>query len=61
MIIPFIFFVLFMLTLMYLGRIQKQLYPQILEEDDTLTKPEELNFNVIYETVDPFALYSTFP
>ena len=42
-------------------RIEKQLYPQIIQEDGTYLKPEEINFHINYDAIDPFNLYDNFP
>mmetsp|Transcript_44317 Transcript_44317/g.43010 ORF Transcript_44317/g.43010 Transcript_44317/m.43010 type:complete len:141 (+) Transcript_44317:1092-1514(+) len=61
MIIPIGFFFIYYIYFVQLTNIQKVLYPQILEDDGTLVKSEELNFNIFYDSIDPFALYSTYP
>ena len=47
----------------YFARIESQLHPQIRRDDTTTTyiRPEEINFHIKYDVVDPFALYDNIP
>jgi len=49
----------------YFARIECQLHPQIRRDNSggttTYIRPEEINFHINYDVVDPFALYDNIP
>jgi len=61
MCIPVIFLFVFLTYYYKFNTIQKVLYPQIIESDGTVLKPEEIHFHIYYDSIDPPALLSTFP
>lgn len=61
MLCPVIFFAVFFSYITHFSRVERQLYPQIRKRDGTYIKPEEINFHVNSEIVDPFALFDNMP
>jgi hypothetical protein len=45
----------------YFGSIERQLYPYIHDAENGYIKPEEINFHINYDVVDPFALFENIP
>jgi hypothetical protein len=41
--------------------VENQLHPQIRKIDGSYIRPEEINFHLNYDVVDPFALYDNIP
>lgn len=58
---PILLFAFLIGFITYFCSIERQLYPQIRSNDGTYIKPEEINFHVNYEVVDPFALFENMP
>jgi hypothetical protein len=56
-----VFFLVYFSLIGYFINIEKLLYPQIKMEDGTFILPEEINFHVNYDIIDPFALYDNIP
>ena len=59
-VIPLFFFGVFLFYYYYYRQIEKKLYPQIMLRQE-LIRPEELNFHINYDIIDPFALYDNIP
>ena len=55
------FFLVYFSFIGYFTRIERVLYPQIKQEDGSYILPEEINFHVNYDIIDPFALYDNIP
>ena len=59
---PFLFLGVYLTFRAYFRRIESQLHPQIQKaKDGTYIRPEEINFHINYDVVDPFALYDNIP
>ena len=59
---PILFMAVYLSFKAYFKRIESQLFPQIRKEQDgTYIRPEEINFHINYDVVDPFALYDNIP
>lgn len=57
---PIISLAIFAIYYFYFRRIERVLHPQILLKGE-LIKPEEINFHINYDVIDPFALYDNIP
>jgi len=59
---PVLFLCVYLAFRAYFARIQAQLHPQIRKDTDgSYIRPEEINFHINYDIVDPFALYDNIP
>ena len=62
---PLLFLVVFISFRVYFSRIKEALHPQIQCRNNgngwSFIKPEEINFHVNYEVVDPFSIFDNLP
>lgn len=58
---PIFFLIAFLLLDLSFRRIERVLYPHVKQSNGAYLKPEEINFQDNYDTINPFTLYDNIP